>query len=146
MKKSCKLFCKGIAGIKTMLLAVAVVSSNGIYAQERQSIKGRLNEEESKQAVPFATVTLFDASGSKIVGGSMSDENGVFSISPVISGNYMLKVSNIGYKPATRILEVTTRGVTDAGIILLQETSIMIEELVIVGERIRAKSDRKSVV
>ena len=141
MKKSCKLFCKGIAGIKIMLLAVAIVSSNGIYAQEKQSITGKLIEEKSNQAVSFATVALIKASDSKIAGGSMSDENGVFSISPVISGNYILKVSNIGFKPVSRNIEVINKGVTDAGIILLQDTSIMLKELVIFGERIKAKSE-----
>ncbi len=141
MKKSFKLFCKGIAGIKIMLLAVAIVSSNGVYAQEKQSITGKLFEEKSNQAVPFATVALFKTSDSKIAGGSMSDENGVFNISPVIPGNYILKVSNIGYKPVIRNIEVINSGATDVGIILLQDTSIMIEELVIVGERVKAKSE-----
>lgn len=141
MKKRFRLIGKGITGIKIMLLAIVVAGSNGIYAQERQSITGRFIEEESNQAVPFATVALFDSTGSKIVGGSMSDENGVFRITPVNPGDYILKVSNIGYKPATINIEVTNRGVADAGIIMLQETSIMIEELVVVGDRIRAKSE-----
>ena len=50
MKKSFKLFCKGIAGVKIMLLAVAIVCSNGIYAQEKQSITGRLIEEKRNNA------------------------------------------------------------------------------------------------
>ena len=124
-----------------MLLAIAIVSSNGVYAQEKQSITGKLFEEKSNQAVPFATVALFKTSDSKIAGGSMSDENGVFNISPVIPGNYILKVSNIGYKPVIRNIEVINSGATDVGIILLQDTSIMIEELVIVGERVKAKAE-----
>lgn len=141
MKNSFSLFWKGFAGIKVMLIAIGTLSSNAIYAQEKQSIAGKLIEEKSSQAVPFATVALFNASDLKIAGGTMSDENGVFSISPVVSGDYILKVSNIGYKPETRDIEVTDRAVTDAGIILLRDTSFLIEELVIVGERIRAKSE-----
>ena len=140
MGKSFNLFCKGI-GIKIMLSAVAIISSTGVYAQEKQSVTGKLIEEESRQAVSFATVTLFKASDSKIAGGSMSDENGVFSISPVNYGSYILKVSNIGFKPVTMNIEVINRGVTDAGIIQLQDTSFMLKELVITGERIRAKSE-----
>jgi hypothetical protein len=107
----------------------------------KQSITGKLIEEKNNQAVSFPKVALINAYDSKISGGSMSDENGVFSLSPVISGNYILKVSNIGFKPVTRNIYLTNRGVTDAGIILLQDTSIMIKELVIVGERIKAKSE-----
>ena len=141
MKNSFKLFCKGIAGIKIILFAVALVSSNVMYAQEKHSITGKLIEENSSQAVSFATVALIKVSDSKIAGGSMSDENGVFNIGPVISGSYILEVSNIGFKPVIRNIEVIKKGVTDAGIILLQDTSIMLQELVIVGERIKAKSE-----
>jgi hypothetical protein len=132
---------KRIAGIKFMLLAVAIVCFKGVYAQEKESITGKLIEENSNQPVPFATVALIKASDGKIIGGTMSDDNGVFILTPVISGNYVLQVSNIGYKPVTRSIEVINKGVTDAGIILLQDTSIMLNELVIVGERIKAKSE-----
>ena len=131
----------GLSGIKKLLLTSLIVASNGVYAQENQSITGKLIEEKSKQAVSYATVALIKASDLKIAGGTMSDENGVFRISPVITGNYILKVSNIGFKPVSKNIEVINRGVTDAGIILLQDTSIMLNELVIVGERIKAKSE-----
>ena len=58
MKRSLKLLCQGISGIKFMLLAIAIVSVNGVYAQEKQSITGKLIEGKSNQAVPFATVAL----------------------------------------------------------------------------------------
>jgi hypothetical protein len=141
MKKSFKTFCQGIASIKYMSLAVAILISNAVYAQEKQSITGKLIEEKSNQVVPFATVALIKTSDSKIAGGSMSDENGIFSISPVIQGSYILKVSNIGFKPVTRNIEVISNGITDVGILLLQDTSIMLKELVIVGERIKAKTE-----
>ena len=124
-----------------MLFAFAIVSFQGVYAQEKQSITGKLIEGKSNQPVPFATVALIKVNDSKIIGGAMSDEFGIFNICPVKSGNYMLQVSNIGYKPATRSIEVVNNGVTDAGIILLQDTSIMLNELIIVGERIKAKSE-----
>ena len=124
-----------------MLVVVAIVSSNGVFAQEKQSITGKLIEEKSNEAVAFATIALIKTTDSKIIGGSMSDETGVFSISPVISGNYILKVSNIGFKPVSKNIEVMNTGVTDAGTILLQDTSIMLGEMFIVGERIKAKSE-----
>ena len=121
-----------------MLESVAIVS---VKAQEKQSITGKLVEEKSNQPVSFATVTLIKTSDLSISGGAMSDENGVFKISPVIIGNYMLRVSNIGYKPATKNIDVINKGITDAGIIYLRDTSIMLNELVIVGERVKAKSE-----
>jgi len=138
---STNLLSKRIVNINLMLLILAIVSFKGVYAQEKQSITGKLIEEKSNQPVPFATVALIKTSDSKIIGGVMSDENGVFNISPVFSGNYILKVSNIGYKPETKSIEVINNGITDAGIILLQDTSIMLKGLVFVGEQIKAKSE-----
>jgi outer membrane receptor protein involved in Fe transport len=141
MKSSNDAFLKRIRSIKFMLLVVVIVSFKGIYAQEKQSITGRLTEVKSNKPVSFATVSLIKASDSKIIGGSMSNEKGLFTISPVIPGNYILKVSNIGFKAVSRNIEVVNAGVTDAGTILLQDTSIMLAELFIVGERIKAKSE-----
>lgn len=124
-----------------MLLAVSIISFNGAYAQEKQSVTGKLMDGKTNQAVPYATVALIRSSDSKISGGAMSDENGVFNISPVIAGNYMMKISNIGYKPVNKSIEVKNTGVTDAGIMILQDTSIILKELVIVGDRIKAKSE-----
>jgi outer membrane receptor protein involved in Fe transport len=140
MKKSFKQFCKVFAGIKFMLLAFAIANSATLSAQEKQSVTGKLIEGKSNQPVSLATVALVTP-GAGIAGGTMSDENGIFRISPVIPGNYILKVTNIGFKPETRNIEVLSNGVTDLGIILLQDTSIMLHELVIVGERIKAKKE-----
>lgn len=124
-----------------MLLAVAVISVQGVYAQEKQSITGKLIEGKSNQAVPYATVALIREPDSKIINGTLSDENGVFNFTPVSSGNYRLQVSNIGYKPLIKSIEVKNTGVTDAGIMLLQDTAIILNELVIVGEKMKAKSE-----
>lgn len=145
MKKLLNLFCKRTEGIKYLNFALLIVLSNAVYSQEKQSVTGKLIEEKSNQAVSFATVALIKVSDLKVAGGSMSDENGVFNISPVTSGNYILKVSNIGFKPFSRNIEIINNGVTDAGTIFLQDTSIMLKELVIVGERIKAKSENDRV-
>ena len=141
MKRSFNLLCQVITSMKMMLLTAAIISINGVYAQEKQTITGRLVEDKGNQPVPFATVSLNKVSDLTIAGGAMSDENGIFNITPVLSGEYILKVSNIGFKPVTKRIEVLNTGVTDAGIITLQDTTIMLKELVIVGERIKAKSE-----
>lgn len=141
MKRFIKLLFQRTAGTKMMFLAVAMVQVTGIYAQEKQSITGKLIEKKSNQAVPYATVGLIRASDSTMINGTVSDENGVFTISPVIFGNYRLRVSTIGYKPEFKYIAVVNKGVTYAGIIYLQDTAILLKELSIVGDRIKAKSE-----
>jgi hypothetical protein len=140
MKRSIKLFCQRTVRAKFLLLAVVIVNVTGIYAQEKQSITGKLIERKTNQTVPYATVALIRVSDSTMINGTVSDENGVFNISPVIFGNYRLRVSTIGYKPAIKSI-VVDKGVTDAGIIYLQDTATLLQELMIVSDRVKAKSE-----
>lgn len=146
MKRSIKLLFKGISGIHFLLLVLVFVNPNHLSAQQKQSITGKLLDGKSNVAVQYATVALIRASDSTITGGAMSDENGVFNITSVVPGSYSIKISNIGFKPAVKNIEVTDKGVTDAGILILQDTAIILNELVITGERIKAKSESDRTV
>ncbi len=141
MKKSVKVLFQRIRFVKFMFLAAAILTGNGVYAQENHSISGKLIDIKNNQPVQFATIALVRTSDSTITGGTMSDENGVFTISPVHPGKYLLRVSNIGYKQVTKSIEVINTGVTDAGTLYLEDTSILLNELVITGERMKAKSE-----
>jgi len=140
MKRSIKLFYQKTVRAKFLLLAIVIVHVTGIYAQEKQSITGKLVEQKTNQTVPYATVALIRVSDSTMINGTVSDEKGVFNISPVICGNYRLRVSTIGYKPAIKSI-VVNNGVTDAGIIYLQDTATLLQELMIVSDRVKAKSE-----
>jgi hypothetical protein len=141
MKRSVKSLFQRIAGITIMILLPAFNNTNSVYAQEKASVSGKLVDGKTNLAVSFATAALIRVSDSTIAGGAMSDENGIFNISPVLYGKYRLQVSNIGYDPAAKEIEVITKGVTDAGIIVLNDKTILLDELVIVGDRVKAKSE-----
>lgn len=141
MKMSIKLFRQQSAGIKLMLSAILILNACGIFAQNEQSVTGKVVDEKSNMAVPFASVALMKDSDSKLLLGMIGDENGEFKISPVPIGKYKIMVTFIGYKQASRSIEVTNKNVTDAGTILLQDTAFVMKETVIVGERLKAKSE-----
>ena len=124
-----------------VIYVILMVSITRINAQEKQSITGKLIDMKSNQSVPFASVALIKASDSTPVGGTISDENGVFTISPVPTGTYRLFISVIGYKQVSQNINVMNPGLVDAGIIFLQDTVIMIKETVVIGERVKAKSE-----
>jgi outer membrane receptor protein involved in Fe transport len=129
------------ASTNFMFLIILIITATRIYAQEEQSIAGKLIDRNSNQAVSFANVVLLKASDSTLIRGTISDENGAFHISPAPEGNYRLLVSIIGYKPATKTIDVVNKGMIDAGIIFLQDTAVIMKETMIVGERIKAKSE-----
>jgi hypothetical protein len=129
------------AGKIFMLLAFAFIQISGVYAQERQSITGRLIERKSNQAIPYATVALIRVSDSAMINGATSDDNGMFIISPVQSGNYRLRISIIGYNPETRGIALENKGVTYAGTIYLEEKTVVLKEVEIFSDRVKAKSE-----
>lgn len=139
MKRSIKLLGQQNAGIKLMLVAFLILIVSGINAQNEQSVTGKVIDEKSRQAVPFASVVLMKESG--MLTGTIGDDKGEFKISPVPKGKYTLKVTFVGYKQTSRSIDVVEDKVTDAGIIILQDTAFEMKETVIVGERLKAKSE-----
>lgn len=146
MKTFLKVLCRCRIAIINLVLIACILSLNDAVAQGKKSIAGRLSDAKSGQFVSYATIALINAADSTISGGAMSDENGRFNIGPVIPGSYLLRVSNIGYKPAGKFIEVAGEGVTDAGTIILQDTSIMLQELVVTAERVKAKTEKDRII
>ena len=146
MKKMIDLPGHRTVGKIFMLLAVAIIQITGVYAQEKQSITGRLIERKSNQSIPYATVALIRTSDSAMINGATSDDNGMFIISPVLSGNYRLRMSIIGYNPEIKSIAVENKGVTDAGTIYLEESTVVLKEVEIVSDRVKAKSESDRTV
>jgi hypothetical protein len=141
MKTLIRLFQKTPSILNFMLLAVGMFTVSGIHAQEKQSITGTLLEQKTRQAIPFATVALIRISDSAMINGATSDDKGTFTISPVLAGNYRLRVSAIGYKTETISITAGSKGVTDAGTIYLEEATLLLKELEVVGDQVKAKSE-----
>jgi Outer membrane protein beta-barrel family/CarboxypepD_reg-like domain len=129
-------------GKKCILLFFAIVtiltSSSG-QGQQKYYIKGELKEKQSMQAVPFATVALRRTSDSTLITGTASDINGQFILESVASGNYCIVISAIGYNPETKNIFLTND--CNTGTILLKEESLTLGEIVVTGERIKAKAE-----
>ncbi len=61
------------------------------------SIKGRVLDTESNEAIPFANVVLYN--NNEIVATATTNIDGEYAIKPIPSGTYTIKVSYIGYTP-----------------------------------------------
>ena len=130
-----------------MLLTVCILITSVGFAQNKTSISGKIVD-VNNLPVPFASVVLFadseSASSSEV--GTMSNADGLFSLGPVQPGKFRIIVSSVGFKPASEIVEVMNNNVTDAGKIVLRDSTIFIDEAVVVGERIRGKSESDKTV
>jgi len=84
--------------IKKLLFAlICVLYGTYVFSQAQGSLQGKITDAETKEPIPFANVVL--ESGGKQVGGTSTDIDGRYRISPVPAGRYDLKASSVGFKP-----------------------------------------------
>jgi hypothetical protein len=115
-----------------------ILNAAYIYSQGNR-VTGKVSDKNTGQPVSYASIALFEKAGSKPVGGTLSDTGGQFIIRPVPSGTYRIVASFLGYKPATRYIEVTNNQIADAGLLELQDSVITIADAIVIGEKARAK-------
>ena len=117
-----------------------LVSTMAAFAQN--GVKGRVVEADGTP-VMYAAVML-DA-GKKTVAGGMTEKDGTFLINGVFQGNYLLKVSSIGYKTLQRELACSGKGMMDLGdIILVEDHTLLMESVVVAGETPKSVSVEKT--
>jgi hypothetical protein len=98
------------------------------------NVRGTVYESSTLKGLPGASVLVNDSTG-KMVAGRQTLENGHFMIPGVPAGNYVLKVSFMGFKTQTFALNLKGKGgnkkVND---ILLKEDATLMQEAVVTGK------------
>ena len=115
-----------------MLIALLSASIQA-QTERRLTISGQLLDADLKEPMVQATVQLFTATDSTFVGGTVTDQKGIFSIEAPANGTYRLKISSVGYQPLQR--EVTLRRYQnqELGNLLMSAEAIMLKEAVVTG-------------
>jgi hypothetical protein len=136
-----KTFSEKKEGKKCILLVFAFAAGLSLLqgqGLQRHSIKGQLKDQQNMQAMAYATVALRRISDSTLITGTASNPDGEFILASVSDGKYSLIISAIGYNSVIKNINLT--GNYDAGTIILQEKSLVLDEIVVVGERLKAKA------
>jgi len=124
-----------------------LILSAGAFAQSGNvTISGIIKGKADKTALPFAQITLKTETDSILVLGTITNEEGRFSLSPVKSGNYVLVVNSFGYNTLKMPIYVgTLSDFLDLSVVELEESVKTIEEIVITGkiEEVSDKMDKK---
>ena len=117
------------------------------YSQGTAVISGKVLEQSTKNAIPYANIILSNDKSDKIITGTISDTDGRFVLQGIAQGNYTINISFIGYETKTmNILVGKLNDVYDVGRIELQSASESLDELVISAKRdiVSASLDKKS--
>lgn len=81
---------------KYLLLAMLMLTSVFAMAQGSK-ISGTIIDKQSKEAMPMVTVQLLKPDSTFVVG-ALSNDSGRFVVRAPAAGNYILKVSSVGYR------------------------------------------------
>lgn len=115
----------------TILLALTI-STVSALAQDL-GIQGRVLQADGKTPLPNANIILLRMPDSSTAGGTVSGRDGRFLLDALRNGQYLLKISFVGYEPVLR--DVRLRGESAAlGDITLRETSISLGQVEVTGE------------
>lgn len=70
--------------------------------------EGRGDRHKNRQAISYASIALLKPDSTTLVGGTISDDNGQFTLADVKPGNYVISVSFMGYKSHKELIKVAS--------------------------------------
>ncbi|AYA36661.1 TonB-dependent receptor [Hymenobacter oligotrophus] len=119
-----------------LLLVILLLLPLSVWAQTTGSVTGTLLDGSNGQPVPFANVVLLRAQDSTLVTGAQTADNGAFKIEGVPFGNYSLRVTQLGYRPARRPITLSAEQASLAlGQLRLRSTTQQLKGVTVTGER-----------
>ena len=116
-------------------------------AQTSVSVSGVVKDKNTKSILPYVNIVLKNQKDSVFISGTVTNEDGRFSISKVKSGNYYLEVSLIGYNTTYEYLFVgNLNEFLDLKTIELEVKSSDLQDVVVMGKasQIGLKMDKKN--
>jgi len=134
-----------IKSLATLWLLLFFFTSS--FAQQAVTVSGQVKEKTGSATIPFASVVLKSSKDSSFVSGTVSNEEGRFSLTNIQSGNYLLEISYIGYVTKKQTLYVgSLTQFLDLHIIELEEKTRSINEVTITAKQqeISEKLDKKT--
>lgn len=123
--------------IKPAIFLFLFFFSFGSIAQTSSvTVSGTSKNKTSGEALPYVNVQLKMQADSSFVAGTVSGENGVFSISDVKPGEYLLELSFLGYsKSVFPVFLGSNSDFIDLGVISLQEDVQQLGEVVVTASQ-----------
>lgn len=141
----------GTAWFKQLLLVACMLgmAKGGLFGQFTSiTISGEVKDKSSKAKLSYVSVELKATKDSAFVAGTITGEDGRFSLSGVKPGNYLLAFSFTGYAPKLQHLFVGNLSqFLDLAVVELLADSSELQGVVVTGKRdeVSAKMDKKVV-
>ncbi|MFV8370054.1 outer membrane beta-barrel protein [Flavobacterium sp. LB2R40] len=131
-----------------LITSILLLSVTSLLGQNKTvTLSGITKDKITKSALPFVNVALKTVESNTLIMGTITNEEGRFSLSNIKSDTYILEFSYIGYK--TKVQSVYIGSLSeflDQGTIELEEDSTTLDEVIVVTKRngISEKMDKKT--
>lgn len=99
------------------------------------TFSGSLIDSVSTQPLEFASVAVYKLIDTSLVSGAISNAKGEFSINNLPSGKFVVRFTSIGFKTKTTQVEITNSSVTLTEPILMTNSPIYYNSVLITGHR-----------
>ena len=94
------------------------------------TISGQLLDAEFREPMMQATVQLFTTTDSTFVGGTVSDDKGIFIVQAPSNGTYKLKITSVGFQTIEREVTLRRNQNQELGALIMSSDAVMLKETV----------------
>ncbi|MBR1464086.1 MAG: TonB-dependent receptor [Prevotella sp.] len=115
-----------------LLILFLLLISMSVNAQDRR-ITGTIIDNDTKEAVMQVTIQLLKTDSS-FVSGTLSNEQGTFSIAAPSDGSFILKITSVGYKTIHKNVEIKQEKDVALGKIAFNPDAIMLKETTVTAQ------------
>lgn len=119
------------------LLVLLLLTATAAWGQQSVvTLSGEVRDLSTAAALPYASVVLRQGADSAFVTGTVTNEDGRFTLPQVKPGKYMLEVTSLGYKSAVEEVFVGTLSpYLDVGVLSIEEEGTTVGDVVITARQ-----------
>ncbi|WP_222166161.1 TonB-dependent receptor domain-containing protein [Edaphocola aurantiacus] len=134
--------------LRLFLVLIATIAASIAHAQVSSvTVSGLVKGKVDKAAMPYVNIVVKNEKDSAFVAGTVTDEEGRFSIAGIKPGNYRLDISFMGFEHREQPLFVgTLSAFLDIPVIELEEAATVLEAVTISANAsdVSSKLDKKT--
>ena len=122
--------------MRKILLTLLFIAPLSLLAQVTGTVRGIIIEDETDEALPFATIALTPEGGSVPTAGCSTDMDGSFRLDNIKAGKYTVKASFVGYLDESRTVTISAgKNNINLGTIRLKSDRKLLKEVVVTEQR-----------
>ncbi|ERM83344.1 hypothetical protein P872_15995 [Rhodonellum psychrophilum GCM71 = DSM 17998] len=129
------------------LIFLLVQSFVSLGQNQEVVVSGIVKSNQDKAAIPFVNVLVQNPKDGSFVAGTISNEEGRFTLAPIKSGEYRIEISHMGYLTSTKNFTVgRLSDFLDLGTFFLEEITTDLDAVTVAGikEEVEINLDKKT--